>query len=566
MKDNWIVEKESHNLREKISKNLDISPITAQVLINRGIKNDAEAQSFINPSLFDLPSPFLMKDMDKAVSRLMEAITCGEKIAIYGDYDVDGVTATSLFYNFLNSIGGNVCYYNPDRLKEGYGINFDAVRKLKKDGVSLIVSGDCGITAWKEVEQGKDISIDFIITDHHKPPNKLPDSVAILNPHQPDCKYPAKEITGVGVIYNLVIALRRTLRDENFFNTIEEPNLGNYLDLVALGTVADCAPLVNMNRVLVKEGLKRISKSKRHGVIALKEVSSLKNDVSAFDLGFKLGPRINAVGRLSNADTAVELLTTEDINKARTFAGLMNDENINRQKLEAYILEEAIGMVEDNKTYLDSSSLVLASRDWHSGVIGIVASRLCERYNKPVFLIAVDENNIGKGSGRGVEGINLYLILSELKENFEQFGGHELAAGITIKNENIDMFRNMFSESVKKNRNNKASVLKIDCRLSFAEINENLLNELSILEPFGIGNPAPVFLTEAVDVVSQRVFKEKHIGLTLQKGNIKFEAMWFNLKNIISMSDVVDIVFTPEFNNWNGKKSIRLNIKDVCLH
>lgn len=565
MKDNWFLAEQSPKIRDNLSKKLNISPITAQILINRGIKNEIEAESFLSPTLFDLPSPFLMKDMEKAVDGILGAILNNEKIAIYGDYDVDGVTATSLFHSFFKLIDVEVYYYNPDRLIEGYGINFNAVKKLKEKGVSLIVSGDCGITAWKEVEQAKQIGIDFIITDHHKPPEKLPDSVAVLNPHQPECKYPADEITGVGVIFNLLIALRRALRDKNFFKN-GEPNLGDFLDLVALGTVADCAPIINVNRLMVKEGIKRISRTKRKGLIALKEVSSIEGEVSTFDLGFKLGPRINAVGRLGSADAAVELLITDDLNKARHIAKAINQENANRQNVEAVILEEALKMVEDNKEFLDSNSLVLASKDWHPGLIGIVASRICEKYQKPAFLISIDENGVGKGSGRGIEGINLYTILSSVGDIFEQFGGHELAAGIVISEDKINLFRKKLSECIKKLGNKAKKELKIDCKIDLSDVDNDLVNELNILAPFGIGNPEPVFLAESVEVISKRVFKNKHMGLKIRKGKVQFDAIWFNLKEMISITDVIDIVFTPEFNNWNGKKSIRFNVKDINLY
>ena len=285
MKNNWIIEKENTKLRDKLSKSLDISPITAQILINRGIENETEANLFLNCTLFDLPSPYLMKGMEKATLRVKKALEDKEKIAIYGDYDVDGVTSTALLYSFLKSLEADVTYYNPDRLKEGYGINIDAVKKLAGQGVSLIISGDCGITAYSEVEQAKELGVDFIVTDHHKPPEQLPQAVSVLNPKLSDCKYPAKEIVGVGVIFNLVIALRRALRDEGFF-TNGEPNLGDYLDLVALGTVADCAPLLDVNRILVKEGIKRMQSPKRLGVKALKEASSIKGEVRSYDLGF----------------------------------------------------------------------------------------------------------------------------------------------------------------------------------------------------------------------------------------------------------------------------------------
>ncbi|HSE84233.1 MAG TPA: single-stranded-DNA-specific exonuclease RecJ [Thermodesulfobacteriota bacterium] len=562
MKKHWIVEKENIKLRDKIIKTLGISSITAQVLINRGVKSETEAELFLKSTLFDLPSPYLLKGMDKAVDRVKTAIENKEKIAVYGDYDVDGVTATALFFTFLKNLGAGITYYNPDRLKEGYGVNFEAIKKLKNEDVSLIISGDCGITAWKEVEEAKKLNVDFIVTDHHKPPEKLPEAVSVLNPLQLGCLYPGKEITGVGVIFNLVIALRRALRDSGFFKN-KEPNLGDYLDLVALGTVADCAQLTNVNRIFVREGMARMLKPKRIGMRALKEVSGIRDVVNCFDIGFKLGPRVNASGRLNSAGIAVELLICEDLTKARELANILNQENSRRQSIEEGILQDAIAQVESNPEFLASNSLVLASPDWHPGVIGIVASRIVERYGKPAILIATGEGGIGKGSGRSVEGVNIYAALSECQELFEQFGGHELAAGISIKEENIDEFRRRFNKAVERFDGDLMPKLRIDRVIDLAEISESLVSELDLIAPFGIGNSEPVFLAKSVDVVAKRFYKDKHLSLRLRSGDKVFDAMWFNLREPVEVPDQIDVVFTPEFNTWNGKKEIRLRIRDI---
>ena len=562
MKNNWVIAKQNLKLRNKISAKLDISPITAQLLINRGIKDELEAEAFLNPRLFDLPSPFLMKDMDIAVERLYKALKNNEKIAIYGDYDVDGVTSTSLFYNFISSLGMSIVTYNPDRINEGYGINNKAIKKLGDEGVTLITSADCGITAYDEVEYAKELGIDFIITDHHQPPEKIPNSVAVLNPHQKDCGYPAKEITGVGVVFNLVVAFRRFLRDKRFFRS-KEPNLADYLDLVALGTVADCAPLINVNRIMVKEGIKRMHKPKRVGVRVLKDVSGLNGLVDSYDLGFKLGPRINAAGRLRNVQSVVALFTTDDPEMAKDIAISLNDENINRQNIEKNILDEAIQMYEMNDNFKKSSSIVLSSNNWHQGVIGIVASRLSELYGKPAFLIALDDEGIGKGSGRSVKGVDIYKIISEFKEIFEKYGGHEQAAGITIKEDNVKRFRKLLSEAVSKIQVTKGKMLNIDMELELNMIDFELLNEIQELAPFGLGNPEPVFMVNSVNIKNQRIFKGKHLGVMVNNEDVSLNAVWFNIKEVADLPEVVDIVFSPEINDWNGNREIRLNIKDV---
>ena len=562
MKNNWIIEKENPKLRDKLAKSLQISPITAQILVNRGIENETEANLFLNCTLFDLPSPYLMKGMDRAVERIKKALENNERIAIYGDYDVDGVTSTALLYSFLKVLKANVTYYNPDRLKEGYGINIDAVKKLAEQGVSLIISGDCGITAVKEIEQAKELGVEFIVTDHHKPPQELPQAVSILNPKLSECKYPGKEIVGVGVIFNLVIALRRALRDEGFFKN-GEPNLGDYLDLVALGTVADCAPLLDVNRILVKEGIKRMQSPKRLGVQALKEASSIKGEVTSYDLGFKLGPRINASGRMSTAENAVALFISENLGEARELAKELNEKNSNRQSTEAEIIKEAISLLESNPALIGTNSIVLASRNWHPGIIGIVASRIVERYEKPTMLIAITEDGVGKGSGRSLEGINIYAALSECRELFLQFGGHEQAAGLSIREENVEKFREMFDKALENSEEQYEKKLKVDCAIELDSLTDSLISEFELLQPFGIGNPEPALLSKTVEVVSQRIFKDKHLGFKVKKGTKLFDAIWFNMKEPYTLPDKVDMVFTPEFNKWNGKKEIRLRVKDV---
>jgi len=562
MKNNWIIEKENPKLRDKLAKSLQIFPITAQILVNRGIENETEANLFLNCTLFDLPSPYLMKGMDRAVERIKKALENNERIAIYGDYDVDGVTSTALLYSFLKVLKANVTYYNPDRLKEGYGINIDAVKKLAEQGVSLIISGDCGITAVKEIEQAKELGVEFIVTDHHQPPQELPRAVSILNPKLSECKYPGKEIVGVGVIFNLVIALRRALRDEGFFKN-GEPNLGDYLDLVALGTVADCAPLLDVNRILVKEGIKRMQSPKRLGVQALKEASSIKGEVTSYDLGFKLGPRINASGRMSTAENAVALFISEDLGEARELAKELNEKNSNRQSTEAEIIKEAISLLESNPALIGANSIVLASRNWHPGIIGIVASRIVEKYEKPTMLIAISEDGVGKGSGRSLEGINIYAALSECRELFLQFGGHEQAAGLSIREEDVEKFREMFDKALENSEEQYEKKLKVDCSIELDSLTDSLISEFELLQPFGIGNPEPALLSRTVEVVSQRIFKDKHLGFKVKKGTKLFDAIWFNMKEPFTLPDKVDMVFTPEFNKWNGKKEIRLRVKDV---
>jgi len=563
MKPNWVLSAQNNKLCDNLSTNLSISPVTAQLLINRGVKNEIEAEAFLNPRLFDLPSPNLMMGMEKAVLRLNEALERNEKVAIYGDYDVDGVTSTSLFYIFLISLEMDVTTYNPDRISEGYGINTSAIDKLHKQNIDLIISCDCGITAYDEVEYAKSLGMDFIITDHHLPPEKVPDALAVLNPNQKGCNYPDKEIAGVGVIFNFAIAFRRFLRDKGYF-TNEEPNLGDFLDLVALGTVADCASVTNTNRIFIKEGIKRMQQPKRAGIRALKEVSNITGRLSSFDLGFKLGPRINAAGRLDDPGVAVELLIAEDMGKAKLIADNLNNENTKRQNIEKNIFDEAVSIIESSSEFQNMGSLVLASDSWHQGVIGIVASRLCELYGKPTFLIAIDDNEIGKGSGRSVEGVDLHKILMSIEDILEAWGGHKMAAGLTVKKENIDLLREKLAEAVSKLKiNSNSKNIVIDMKVDFDDINFDLMNEIELLSPYGIGNSEPLFLIESANVKSQKMFKNKHLGITFSKGDITYSGIWFNLKEVVNLPGVVDIVFSPQTNEWQGRKEIRFNIKDI---
>lgn len=562
MKTNWKIQKENPKLSQKLADRLGLTPTTAQILINRGIETEAEANLFMNCSLFDLPSPYLMKGMDKAVERIQKALENKEKIAIYGDYDVDGVTSTALFYTFLKSLGADVTFYNPDRQKEGYGVNFESVKSLAAEGVTLIISGDCGITAVNEVEEAKKIGVDFIITDHHKPPREIPRAVSVLNPQLKDCKYPAKGIAGVGVIFNLAIGLRRALREAGHFKN-GEPNLADYLDLVALGTVADCAPLLDVNRIFVKEGVKRMTEPKRIGVQALKEVSSLKGEVNSFDLGFKLGPRVNASGRMGSAKEAVDLFISENLEEARELAKALSQANSNRQSTESEILKDAVLQIETNPEYLEMESLVLASKNWHPGIIGIVASRIVERYEKPTVLIAVDAEGIGKGSSRSVGGIDIYQALLGCRELFDQFGGHEQAAGFTISEDKIPTLREMLHLAIKDYEVIYTPQIIIDCLVNLQQVTENLISEFEELSPFGIGNPEPVLMAESVEVIQQRIFKDKHLGLKIRQDDKVLDAIWFNMKEPTTIPDKIDLAFTPEFNKWNGRIEIRIKVLDV---
>ena len=558
----WVVARPAKGPVEKISAKLGILPVTAGLLVNRGINSAEDAEAFLSASLSDLPSPFLMKGMEEAVKRICRCVYEKEKVAVYGDYDVDGVTATSLLTGFLRALGCDVTYYIPDRFTEGYGVNSQALRSLRQKQVTLVISVDCGITATDEVAEAKTLGMDFIVTDHHSFCGQLPEAVAVLNPRQTDCRYPGKEVSGVGVAFNLALALRRTLREEGFFETTAEPNMGDFLDLVSLGTVSDRVPVENVNRIMLKEGLKRMRNPRRQGLRALKQVSGIGDGIEIFDLGFRLGPRINAAGRLDSADKAVELLLSDSPEDAFSLAKLLDERNSERRKIEGGILRDATRMVESVSGHEKSNSFVLSSRKWHRGVVGIVASSLAGSYGKPAFLISVDENGVGRGSGRSFGGINIFSVLSKCEDLLVEFGGHAYAAGVTILEEKIDLFREKFSEELRKSGQKPESKLDIDYEIELASIDDALVYEIESLSPFGEGNPEPLFLSKAVSVVDQNLLKNQHLRFRVRKNGSELSCLWFYASQK-RLPEKTDLVFALRFNVRNGRREPRLFIKDA---
>ena len=558
----WVVARPAKGPVEKLSAKLGILPITAGLLVNRGMSSAQDAEAFLSASLSDLPSPFLMKGMEEAVRRLCRCIYEKEKVAVYGDYDVDGVTATSLLTSFLRGLGCDVTYYIPDRFTEGYGVNSSALHTLKQKQVTLVISVDCGITAADEVAQARTLGMDFIVTDHHSLLGQLPEAAAVINPRQTDCRYPGKELAGVGVAFNLALALRRTLREEGFFKTVAEPNMGDFLDLVSLGTISDRVPVENVNRIMLKEGLKRMRTPKRLGLRALKEVSGIDDGIEIFDLGFRLGPRINAAGRLDSADKAVELLLADSLEEASSLAKFLDERNSERRGIEEKILRDATRMVESAPEYAESNSLVLSSRKWHKGVIGIVASSLAGSCGKPAFLISVDENGVGRGSGRSFGGINIFSVLLKCEDLLVEFGGHAYAAGVTVLEEKIGLFRERFSQELEKSGQKPETRLDIDSEIGLSNISDTLVSEIESLSPFGEGNPEPLFLSRVVDVVDQRLLKDQHVLFRVRGDGSVVNCIWFYASRK-HLPEKMDLVFSLRFNVRNGKREPRLFIKDV---
>ncbi len=572
MKENWLIKEQFPELSERLARDAGVSPLVGQLLVNRGIETDEDAAKFFKSGIRELPSPFLMAGMEQAVSRIEKAVADGETVAVYGDYDADGITSTSLLCGFLRSLEIDAIYFAPHRVNDGYGINGRAVEELGRRGATLIISTDCGITAVDEVEAAKGLGIDFIVTDHHLPGENLPDAVAVVNPKVPGCGYPGKEIAGVGVAFNLALAVRARLREKGFFDHREEPNMAQYLDLVAIGTVADRAPLVNVNRIMVREGIKRMESPKRLGIGALKEVSRINGGINSGDIGYRIGPRINAAGRIGGPETAVELLLSDRTEQAREIARKLDEQNRNRQRLERKALEEAVSMLEQSPESSDLECIVLASQDWHPGIIGPLASRLVERYSKPAFAIAVDENGVGKGSGRTVPEINLHEALKQCGDSLERYGGHAMAAGITVLENRIDAFRKALGDHIEKlglrEKDAAERTCVIDARIELGDLTLEMARQIEILEPFGSGNPKPVLLLEGAKIVSHNIIKDSHIKLFLEKDERgkPLEVMWWNAADKNADGDLegrADIVFTPEINTWGDRKTLTLRMVDI---
>ena len=566
-KKRWRVREPELVLQKTLAASLNISTITSQLLINRGISDIQQAERFLSSTLSDIRSPLGMKGMKEGVERVQKALHNKEKIAIYGDYDVDGITSTSILLMFLKSAGVNVSYYIPERIAEGYGLNADAISKLAERGVALLITVDCGISDHPEVKLAKELGMDVIVTDHHEVPDYLPPAYAIINPKQSGCPFPFKNLAGVGVAFNFIIALRASLRDEGFWKEKEVPNLKEYLDLVALGTIADVVPLVDENRIFVKYGLMELTASTKPGIIALKEISGL-NDVpiNAGMVGYRLAPRINAAGRVGKGVDGVRLLTSESYDEAASIAKLLDDGNKERQGLEEVILREATEMVESGLIF-DRKSIVLASENWHPGVIGIVASRIAEKYYRPTVMIAL-KNGIGKGSARSIHSFMLYEGLKECSHLLKEFGGHDYAAGLSINEENIEKFRDAFERVASNKLSDEDMVpeMDIDATMDLNDVTEGLVKELDNLAPFGEANPEPLLCSTGLGIADCKVVGNNHLKMRVKQGRTVRDAIGFGMGNLnLSPGINLDTAFIPQINLWNGGKSIQLKLKDVRI-
>ena len=578
----------------QISRALGVNPIIAKLLYNRGYQDPVSATSFVKMENEMLRNPFDMADMMKGVERIKKAIDTKEKITVYGDYDVDGVTSVCTLYLYLKSLGADVEYYIPNRSGEGYGVSVAAIDSIKQGGTSLIITVDTGITANAEVTYAKSIGVDFLITDHHECRSDLPEATAVINPHRPDCKYPFKELAGVGVVFKLICAYEEyrtgSTRMQATLRVIKE-----YADLVAIGTIADVMPIKEENRIIVKYGLNMIENTNRVGLAALIDVSSTRQDgrrADRFDrnkkkrktkitssfIGFTLAPRINAAGRVRSATIAVELFLTEKYSDAVRIAEQLCSANKERQAEENKIMQEAYDKI-DALDINKNPVIVLDADDWHHGVIGIVSSRITEKYSRPSILVSFEGNaedvdhldNVGKGSGRSIKGMNLVDALCYCGDHLVKFGGHELAAGLSVTREQLPIFIEKINEFARANLSEEdmVPVIEADCEMEFADATIALADSLQLLEPYGVGNPVPQFIMKNVFVSEvSGVSENKHTRFTLTDGKTSVSAMYFSNSPSdlgVCPGDKVDVLFNLGVNEWQDRKSVQLIIRDIKI-
>jgi single-stranded-DNA-specific exonuclease len=560
----WKVLNSTSSEAELLAQGLGISPLLAQLLLNRGINRTDQAVEFLTPDLKRLHDPFLFSEMGRATKRLQQAIAANEYVLIYGDYDVDGITSIALMVRVLAKyLPGRLLYYIPKRLEEGYGLHLSSLERAFAKGVRLIITVDCGISATAEADYLKGQGVDLIITDHHEPQGTLPDAYAIINPKVPGCSYPFVQLAGVGVAFKLLQGLARLMPEI-------ESRLFNNLDLVAFGTVADIVPLMAENRILVKYGLERLNQTDNIGLQALIEVLGLKDrEVNCGHIGFILAPRVNAAGRLGNPSIGVKLFLTADAQQAKRFAKDLDQENQNRQEIENTVLAEAQLQIEAEPQLADEYALVLAGEGWHLGVIGIVASRLVEIYHKPVILIGLDGEE-GRGSGRSIAGFNLFEAVDRCGEYLVKFGGHEFAAGLSIRRDRIPEFRAAFYKLAKERLRPEdlQPVLRVESMVELNGVTLDLVRELDKLAPCGPSNPTPVLGCRALSLIGFRSVGEngKHLKIKVKSANVIREGIGFNLGFLhpeLASAQEVDLAFSLEENVWNGASTVQLNLKDV---
>ncbi|OAA31402.1 single-stranded DNA exonuclease RecJ [Kosmotoga arenicorallina S304] len=569
MRKEWVLHKPDDTQVSRLVEYLGIDPFLARLLVNRNITDEVEVNKFLNPDASLMHDPFLMKDMSTAIKTIIEAAERGNSIVIFGDYDVDGVTSTALLYLTMKKLGFNVSYYIPLRLEEGYGLSKDAITELYEQGHRLLITVDCGVTSVEEIKHAKELGFKVVVTDHHEVKESLPPAEAIVNPKRPDDEYPFKGLAGVGVAYKVLSALNETL------GFPLDPQ--DYLDIVALGTIADIVPLKDENRYIVREGTKKIQNHPLLGLKALLSYLRLNAEhLTAQDIAFKIAPKLNAAGRMDSAIVALELLISRNHEEAMKAASRLLQHNQNRQTIEAKIFDQAIKEIEKNKAYKKDKVLVLSGENWHLGVLGIVASRLVGMYNKPVFLISTS-GEVGKGSARSPSGISIISLLNNINSLLKEYGGHEMAAGLTIEKKNIPLMRKLVNEAYVELYGNElpVHVVEVDAELSLDELNSEKLGEIQLLRPFGHSNPEPKFLIKNLNIEKAKTFGNSgdHVKLILRSGDRKVLAIGFGMNRLFDEFKYVkpsllkmDVVASIKMDNGYGLEGMKLSINDAKLY
>ena len=548
----WEFYNSDEKLVDEICERYNLNKVIGKIIVNRHVVNDEDVRIFITPTRDDFHNPFLFKGMDIAVDRIIKAINNKEKILIYGDYDVDGITSTTVLKKYLMDRGISVDTYIPNRLHEGYGLNKKAIDTIKERNIDLIITVDCGISAIEEVDYAVRLGMDIIVTDHHEVGEKLPNALAVID------TYPFRALAGVGVVFKLIQALSIKLE-------IKPEEYLKYLDLVCVGTISDIVPLEGENRTIAKLGLMLIKVTRNLGLRELIKSSGYK-EIDSNTISFGVAPRINACGRMGHEEEALKLFLAEDLESATKITKELNEYNTLRQSTEKAIYEEAVQQIEKN--HLDANnSIVLGGKGWHHGVIGIVSSKVTDKYYKPSILLSF-EDNIAKGSGRSVPGFDLYEGLAKCEDLLEKYGGHSMAVGLTLKKENLENFKERFEQIAKeKNIKELVPIIYIDDELKLKDINMDLVKSISILEPFGEANKVPLFLIRNLKIDSIRALSEgRHLKLTLRDENFVINAIGFELGYLAEeyrIGDRIDVVGTLEINSFNGFSSIQINMKDI---
>lgn len=559
----WVFAQQDEGIRTSVlEQKLGVPAKIAELLAIRGIETYDDAKLFFRPTIDRIHDPFLMKDMDLGADRLALAIRNGEKVLVYGDYDVDGTTATSCLYMFLKKFGVDVDYYIPHRFKEGYGINPEGIKYADETGSHLIVSVDCGITAIKEALVAKEKGIDLIICDHHTVGDEIPDALAVLDPKRPDCTYPFDGLSGAGVGFKLIQATISRLG-------LPKNVAYQFLDLVAISIASDIVPIVDENRILMKEGLTMIRKKPRVGIKALLDLIKMpREDINTTKIVFSIGPRINAAGRMGDATTAVQLMIAENEAKGKAFAHELESVNMRRRDKDSKTMEEALSMIDDDLDLSETSIMVLYKEDWHLGVIGIVASRLVDLYHRPAIMLSSVEGVI-KGSGRSIKGFNIYNAMKKCEDLLEQFGGHEFAAGLTIKEGSLPEFKRRMNEIayLDLSENSFEPELQIDTELNLEDIDMKFWKLLNQFEPFGPHNLRPIFASRKVEAVGvPTIVGNGHLKMKVKQGDSGvFDAIGFNMHEFLPFvrKETFDMAYVVEENHWNGRRTLQIRIKDI---